>query len=108
MSEERGMFCTASEDGTVHIWDMKSQDIIRTFLPCEKEELSRPERGRFISCCSMIGDWLVCGGGPKVGLWVSFLLPSVVYRIFKHVRSGELANILDIDQDTPLSMFRNG
>lgn len=91
MSEERGMFCTASEDGTVHIWDMKSQEIIRTFLPYEKEELSRPERGRFISCCSMIGDWLVCGGGPKVGLW--------------HVRSGELANILEIDQDTPLSMF---
>jgi len=91
LSEERGMFCTASEDGTVHIWDMKSQEIIRTFLPFEKEELNRPERGRFISCCSMIGDWLVCGGGPRVGLW--------------NVRSGELANILDIEQDTPLSMF---
>jgi len=49
---------------------MKSQEIIRTFLPFEKEELNRPERGRFISCCSMIGDWLVCGGGPRVGLWV--------------------------------------
>ncbi|CAG5097032.1 Oidioi.mRNA.OKI2018_I69.XSR.g14900.t1.cds [Oikopleura dioica] len=91
MSIDRGIFCTASEDGLVHIWDIKSQEITRTILPYENEELNRPERGRFISCCSMIGDWLICGGGPRVGLW--------------HVSSGELANILDIEEDVPLSML---
>lgn len=63
---------SASEDGTVKIWDTRSpSEPMHNIEPFKNEICSRPKFGKWLGCVAMdsMDDWLVCGGGPSLSLW---------------------------------------
>jgi len=82
---------SASEDGTVRCWDMRQKKATGKFEPYKKEQLNRPEFGRFQGTVSLCDDWLVCGGGPRLSLW--------------HLRSNEVTSVLDFPGKVHVSQF---
>ncbi|XP_062582523.1 THO complex subunit 6 homolog [Saccostrea cucullata] len=63
---------SASEDGSVNIWDIRdSAEPVHSIVPHKIESCGRPSLGKWIGCVDMDSsdDWLVCGGGPKMSLW---------------------------------------
>ncbi|CAK8682721.1 THO complex subunit 6 homolog [Clavelina lepadiformis] len=76
---------TASEDGSVKIWDSRSNSCTGTFLPHANSQLNRPEVGKWVSCVTADpnGEWLAFGGGPHTSLW--------------HVKSSSLVSVLDVE-----------
>lgn len=60
---------SASEDGSIRLWDTKEKDSVAIVEPYKKENLSRPEMGKWQGALAVNDDWLVCGGGPKLSLW---------------------------------------
>ncbi|KAL5292772.1 THOC6 family protein [Megaselia abdita] len=60
---------SASQDGTLKIWDPRENGFIHEIEPQKKHELKRPEFGGFLGSCAISNDWLICGGGPKLSLW---------------------------------------
>ncbi|XP_060064727.1 THO complex subunit 6 homolog [Ylistrum balloti] len=83
--KNKGQMCaTASEDGTVKIWDMRHPSAAEhTLEPYKNQICARPEFGKWLGCVAMEtgDDWLVCGGGPKMSLW--------------HLRSLEATTVFD-------------
>ena len=76
--EEGGTLASASEDGTVRLWDQRKKEETTCFTPGEQSTLARPHLGKHISCAAVSSDWLVCGGGPRLALWhLRTLSPSV-------------------------------
>lgn len=69
---------SASEDGTVRFWDVRQKRSTSKLEPHKKDQLTRPEFGKWVGTVSISEDWLVCGGGPKFSLW--------------HLRTHELTN----------------
>lgn len=73
---------SASEDGTVRFWDVRQPKKSTSKIePHKKEQLTRPEFGKWVGTVSMSDDWLVCGGGPKFSMW--------------HLRSGDFTMPLE-------------
>lgn len=63
---------SASEDGSVRIWDARSQkEQVGIIEPYTNDQCVRPNLGKWISCLDVDSndDWIVCGGGPKLSLW---------------------------------------
>lgn len=60
---------SASQDGTLKIWDIREKEYIEEIIPYKRDELRRPELGNFLGSCAIYNDWLICGGGPKLSLW---------------------------------------
>lgn len=60
---------SASQDGTLKIWDPREKEYTDEIEPQKREELKRPEFGGFLGSCAVSNDWLICGGGPKLSLW---------------------------------------
>lgn len=60
---------SASEDGTVRMWDMRRSAATNIIKPYEDDRLNRPELGKWIGAAAINDDWLVCGGGPRLSLW---------------------------------------
>uniref|UniRef100_T1GQT4 Uncharacterized protein n=1 Tax=Megaselia scalaris TaxID=36166 RepID=T1GQT4_MEGSC len=60
---------SASQDGTLKIWDPRENLHVNEIEPNKKDELKRPELGGFLGACAISNDWLICGGGPKLSLW---------------------------------------
>lgn len=60
---------SASEDGSVRLWDMRQKMHTNTIQPYLSEKLVRPELGKWIGAASLSEDWLLCGGGPRLSLW---------------------------------------
>ncbi|CAE1155247.1 THOC6 [Acanthosepion pharaonis] len=72
MCNTRSEFVSASEDGSVRIWDPRSKnEAIHIIEPYRNEMCARPEFGKWLGCVTMDtgDDWLVCGGGPQLSLW---------------------------------------
>jgi THO complex subunit 6 len=73
-----GSLVSGSEDGTVRLWDARKAEEVHCLVPAEKDQLARPHLGKHVSCVAVASDWLVCGGGPRLGLWhLRTLSPSV-------------------------------
>uniref|UniRef100_H2ZE67 Uncharacterized protein n=1 Tax=Ciona savignyi TaxID=51511 RepID=H2ZE67_CIOSA len=74
---------TASEDGTVKLWDTRTATCTNTISPCKNKQLNRPEFGQWISSVALdeSGEWLVCGGSAQPSLW--------------HLRSKSMATVLE-------------
>ncbi|KAL3856941.1 hypothetical protein ACJMK2_011743 [Sinanodonta woodiana] len=63
---------SASEDGTVRIWDCRSAGEASLILqPFKHEACARPEFGKWVGCVGVDSgnDWLICGGGPRMSAW---------------------------------------
>jgi len=77
---------SASEDGTVRLWDTRSggREAVHIIEPQKNEECARPHIGKFVSCVAVdkADDWMVCGGGPSVCLWhLRSMSPTSVFQI---------------------------
>ncbi|XP_041774440.1 THO complex subunit 6 [Anopheles merus] len=64
-----GKLATASEDGSVLLWDSRQKTSYAKIEPHTKPALQRSEFGRWQGTVAMTEDWLVCGGGPRFSLW---------------------------------------
>jgi len=62
---------SASEDGSMRVWDSRNTECSSFVEPYKRPELSRPNYGKFLSSVTSDagGDWIVCGGGPKLALF---------------------------------------
>jgi len=85
---------TCGEDGAVLVWDPRSPTRPHTTLtPHAEASLARPHLGKYISCVDVAcgGEWVVCGGGPRAGVW--------------HLRSGGAVEGLP-PSDAPVTVAR--
>ncbi|XP_055628437.1 THO complex subunit 6 [Toxorhynchites rutilus septentrionalis] len=64
-----GKIATASEDGSVLLWDSRQTKFTGKIEPHSNKLLHRPEYGKWQGTVSITEDWLVCGGGPQFSLW---------------------------------------
>lgn len=69
LSTVDGKLASASEDGSVRLWDSRSSQFLDVIYPHKNDEIKRPEFGNWIGAVCMNDDWLVCGGGPSLSLW---------------------------------------
>ena len=92
---------SASEDGTVCIWDTRKQKPIHTISPHLESSLSRPNLGKWIGAVTMNEDWLVSARRidvntgisyhpyvlPLLGLWWRSPLGSLPFKILDNEQS---------------------
>ncbi|WAR01713.1 THOC6-like protein [Mya arenaria] len=75
---------TASEDGTVRIWDCRQGgEAVQILDPSSHEATARPSLGKWVACvtCDVNEDWLVCGGAPHLSAWhLRSLSPMTTYN----------------------------
>jgi len=62
-------FLSAGEGGEVRLWDLRSSSNSVAVVKPFESDCARPNFGRWIGCLVGDGDWMVCGGGPQLGLW---------------------------------------
>ncbi|CAL4096801.1 unnamed protein product [Meganyctiphanes norvegica] len=61
---------SCGEDGAVLVWDGRTgRDPCHKLTPHTHDQLQRPNIGRFLTSLHLNNDWLVCGGGPKAGVF---------------------------------------
>lgn len=93
---------SASEDGSVRIWDCRSNgEAIQVIEPCKNEETARPKFGKWMGCAAAdpAEDWLICGGGPKLAAWhLRSLSPMSVFNT-----PGACQNNIIFYEDTLIS-----
>lgn len=51
---------TASEDGTVRLWDFRTKRSNFKISPHLNPKVARPDVGKWIGSVSIIDDWIVC------------------------------------------------
>ncbi|XP_012251339.2 THO complex subunit 6 homolog [Athalia rosae] len=73
---------SASEDGSVRLWDLRQKETLNIVKPFLAEKVARPRLGKWIGTVDFTEDWLLCGGGPKLALW--------------HMRTMEAATIFEL------------
>ncbi|PVD31603.1 hypothetical protein C0Q70_07018 [Pomacea canaliculata] len=74
---------SASEDGTVRIWDTRTTgESVQCIEPFKNELCARPLMGKWLRCLAVDSEegWLICGGGPKMSAWhLRTLSPTTVF-----------------------------
>ncbi|KAH3887014.1 hypothetical protein DPMN_011027, partial [Dreissena polymorpha] len=63
---------SASEDGSVRIWDCRIKgEAVHILEPYKHEKTARADLGKWVGCvtCDSNEDWLVCGGAPHLAAW---------------------------------------
>ncbi|XP_043469527.1 THO complex subunit 6 [Leptopilina heterotoma] len=73
---------SASEDGSVRLWDLRKKENTNILKPYLADKVARPKLGKWIGSVDFTEDWLLCGGGPKLSLW--------------HMRTMETATVFDL------------
>ncbi len=57
---ETEAIASASEDGTVRLWDAKKKKAnVATITPSERPSLARPNLGKWVGAVSVTQDWIV-------------------------------------------------
>lgn len=76
---------SAGEDGSVRCWDVRApgDKPISVILPFKNAALERKHFGKWVGSLDISpnGEWLVCGGGPRLSVW--------------HLTSGKCVHICD-------------
>ncbi|GLH02264.1 hypothetical protein R5R35_002818 [Gryllus longicercus] len=60
---------SASEDGSVKLWDLNHKICSHTIQPHMNSKVARPDYGKWVGAVALNDDWMLCGGGPKLSLW---------------------------------------
>ncbi|XP_046389674.1 THO complex subunit 6 [Ischnura elegans] len=60
---------SASEDGSVRLWDSRQEVCCSSVHPFMHERLCRPHLGKWVGAVALSDDWMICGGGPRPALW---------------------------------------
>lgn len=64
------LVASGGEDGQVLVWDPRvGREPRHRLAPHTQPQLARPSQGRFVATLDLTGDWLVCGGGPRAGIF---------------------------------------
>ncbi|VVC36262.1 Hypothetical protein CINCED_3A014929 [Cinara cedri] len=72
---------SASEDGSVIFWDIRSKKYTLKLIPSNNSAIKRPDLGNWIGSVTITKDWMLCGGGSKLSLWNrSMAAPMTVYN----------------------------
>lgn len=82
---------SASEDGTIKIWDYRLKRSTNQLEPYKDERLERVAFGKWQGTVSVTDDWLLCGGGP---------LPCLY-----HLRSMECSSVFKYPSAVHVSGF---
>ncbi|KAG7156048.1 THO complex subunit 6-like [Homarus americanus] len=100
------LVASSGEDGQVLVWDPRAgREPRHKLAPHTHDQLARPHLGRFISSLDLYNDWLVCGGGPRVGIFhlrslaLTTVLPSAKSAIHatkftRHAEGGDRGGIV--------------
>nr|XP_018911210.1 PREDICTED: THO complex subunit 6 [Bemisia tabaci] len=75
---------SASEDGSVRLWDIRQSSVTACVEPFRNDSIARPSIGKWIGDVDLSEQWMVCGGGPRLALWHVRTLS--VGTIFKSVK----------------------
>ncbi|XP_075969925.1 THO complex subunit 6 [Anticarsia gemmatalis] len=85
---------SASEDGSVMLWDTRTRSHTNKLTPHTNSKVSRPDIGKWVGSAALSDDWIVCGGGPRLALW--------------HLRSLDAVTVFDIpDHGIHVSFFHD-
>lgn len=77
---------SASEDGEIKAWDLRTKNKTMSIKPYENALCARPNLGRHVTCLAIDDDnWLLAGGGPKLSMW--------------HLRSLKPLNVLEFNNE---------
>lgn len=92
---------SASEDGSIKIWDQRDKRFANQLHPYKDERLERLQYGKWQGTVSVTDDWLLCGGGPKPCLYhLRSLDCSTVFNVASTVHvSGLLDDIVYLGGD---------
>ncbi|XP_067950213.1 THO complex subunit 6 homolog [Watersipora subatra] len=68
---QENLIYSASEDGTVRVWDKRvsQAQAQHVMTPSKDESLDRPSIGSWLACVCSQDDMVACGGAPKLSLW---------------------------------------
>lgn len=70
MKNNSNELISASEDGQIKIWDLRTKVCSNSVKPYESPMCARPNLGKHINCVAIDDEnWMICGGGPKLALW---------------------------------------
>uniref|UniRef100_V9L2F0 THO complex subunit 6-like protein n=1 Tax=Callorhinchus milii TaxID=7868 RepID=V9L2F0_CALMI len=73
---------SGSEDGSVRLWDLRTEKAVQIIEIYKYQECARPQHGKWIGCLSTDSDWMVCGGGPALTLWhLRSVTPTTIYPL---------------------------
>ncbi|KAK2710889.1 hypothetical protein QYM36_012158 [Artemia franciscana] len=86
LSVQPGTLASCSEDGSVRLWDLRTNTCRSTIEPYKDSKLARPKFGKWIGAVALEKDWLVCGGGPVLSMW--------------HQRYNDVIQIFDCEEST--------
>lgn len=100
------LVASGGEDGQVFVWDPRAgREPRHKLAPHTQDQLARPHLGRFIASLDLYNDWLVCGGGPRAGIFhlrslaLTTVLPSAkaaihVTKFTRHAEGGDRGGIV--------------
>lgn len=93
---------SASEDGSIKIWDQRENRFVNQLRPYKDERLERLQYGKWQGTVSVTDDWILCGGGPKPCLYhLRSLDCSTIFNVTSTVHvSGFLDDIVYLGGDT--------
>lgn len=100
------LVASSGEDGQVLVWDPRvGREPRHRLSPHTHSELARPSIGKFVATLDVTGDWLVCGGGPRAGIFhlkslaLTTVLPPTsptihVTKFTRHAEGGDRGGIV--------------
>lgn len=110
------LVASSGEDGQVFVWDPRSgREPRHKVAPHTHDQLARPHLGRFIASLDLDNDWLVCGGGPRAGIFhlrslaLTTVLPPAksaihVTKFTRHAEGGDRGGIVTAGVSPHLSI----
>ncbi|XP_034951314.1 THO complex subunit 6 homolog [Chelonus insularis] len=81
----KNQLVSGSEDGSVRIWDLRTNENTNILKPYVDPKVARQKLGKWIGAVDFTEDWLLCGGGPSLSLWhLRTMEPATIFSLPDH------------------------